>query len=48
MELLHESLIDHYKSKGKVKGGKHVIKQTLQKKQNEEDQISPYEDFIRN
>jgi len=36
---MHDSLIDHYKNKGRAKGSKHVqiesiIKQNLQKKQN--------------
>lgn len=50
---MHQQLIDHYKTRRSVKHSRNfkiesIVKQTLQKKINEEDQQSPYEDFLRN
>jgi hypothetical protein len=50
---VHQLLLEHYKTRRSVKQAKNlkiesIVKQTLLKKVNEEDQLSPYEDFVRN
>jgi len=50
---IHDKLLEHYRARRSVKQARSlkiesIVKQTLQKKTNEEDQFSPVEDFLRN
>lgn len=52
---LHQHLLDYYKTRRSVRQSKNknlniesIVKQTLQRKITEDDQLSPYEDFLRN
>jgi hypothetical protein len=50
---IHNRLLEHYRTRRSAKQARSlkiesIVKQTLQKKANDEDQLSPVEDFLRN
>lgn len=50
---IHTRLLEHYRTRRSAKQARSlkiesIVKQTLQKKANDEDQLSPVEDFLRN
>jgi precorrin-4 methylase len=53
MSQVHDRLLDHYRAKSNLRETKtmkieSIVKQSIHRKQNEEDILSPYSDFLRN